>query len=241
MIFETIGIGILKAREWLKYLIQKTSDYTRVHFVFLVLSAILITLFLLMISGWVSDYSITYQITNSIIYFLCVLLYGTVLYFERNRKQIIKVNNEFKVISSPTLEQEPFQSLPLKAITSSHENIEKLYQFFSRKHLSGDLDSFQKLILLDFIDSQNKLTWIDTIPKNPNQINRQTLLEFLSQIFSGFENLDNQCIRRFVASFFQDHNGNELKISSKNVSDWRSNQSPYLKEISRFIHQTTKG
>lgn len=241
MVFETIGIYILRTREKIKLFLYDLLNMLRSQMGAIILSAILIVLSFLLIWVWTAQDLLWVKIIYSIVYFLCFLIYSTALYFLLTKKQIKKINSEYQVMNTHKFGHESFQFHQLSAITKSQEDIKNLYLIFSKAHLKGSHDSFVNLIFLTKTRTKNKVIWIDPISKNPNQINRQTLLEFLSQLFSGFENLDNQSIRKFVAAYFQDEKGNELLISSKNISDWRSNQSIYLKDISAFIQQAIKG
>ncbi len=241
MVFETIGIYILRTREKIKLFLYDFLNMLRAQMGAIILSAILIVLSFLLIWVWTAQDLLWVKIIYSIVYFLCLLIYSTALYFVHTKRQIKKIDSEYRVVNTQKFGHVSFQFHQLSAITKSQEDIKNLYLIFSKTHLNGNHDSFANMILLKKITPKNRLIWINPISKNPNRINRQTLLEFLSQLFSGFENLDNQSIRKFVAAYFQDEKGNELLISSKNISDWRSNQSIYLKDISAFIQQAIKG
>ncbi|WP_189602971.1 hypothetical protein [Salinimicrobium marinum] len=106
-------------------------------------------------------------------------------------------------------------------------------------YLDGTFQSFQSLILLEPISSRSRLIWKDLSPKRYKQVNRQTLLEFLSQLMIGFENLENHQIKELVDHYFilRNSEGNIQTLSTKNISDWRMNKAAYLKEISRIFQQ----
>jgi len=71
--------------------------------------------------------------------------------------------------------------------------------------------------------------------KKALQVNRQTLLEFLSNLFIGFESLNNHQMVGFVEHYFILKNSSNITqhISIKNISDWRKNEAAYLREIFR--------
>ena len=94
-------------------------------------------------------------------------------------------------------------------------------------------------MLLEPISIKERLEWKDLSPKGPKQVNRQTLLEFLSHLLAGFENLENNQILELVDHYFIliNSSGIEQTLSTKNISDWRINKAAYLKEISQLFQQ----
>ncbi|WP_128761700.1 hypothetical protein [Leeuwenhoekiella aestuarii] len=128
----------------------------------------------------------------------------------------------------------------LNSIVVGVDQIQRVFVLFSESYFEGDYKSFESLLLLKYLKEKPPIVWIDQNPNNPTKINRQTLLEFLSQVFFGFENLTNLKIVEFTNYYFiiKDHKGKLLRISTKNVSDWRNNRSPYLQRISVLLSQT---
>ncbi|SFN90483.1 hypothetical protein [Salegentibacter flavus] len=127
-----------------------------------------------------------------------------------------------------------FQQINLNSIPLTEVQANAIFKAFSGKYLTGNYQSFQSLILMEPVPARNRLEWKDLSPKRPKQVNRQTLLEFLSHLLIGFENLDNHQMILFVEHYFALKNpaGIEQHLSSKNISDWRNNKATYLKEIS---------
>jgi hypothetical protein len=132
---------------------------------------------------------------------------------------------------------EKFQHFNLTSIALTQVQASAIFNEFSGKYLHGKHQSFQSLILLKPVSNRNRLVWKDLSPKRPKQVNRQTLLEFLSHLISGFENLDNHQMIQLADHYFILKNsvGTTQTLSTKNVSNWRTNKAPYLDEISRLI------
>ncbi|MCB7481592.1 hypothetical protein [Christiangramia sediminis] len=126
----------------------------------------------------------------------------------------------------------------IKAIALTEVQTEKLFREFSKQYLSGSYQSFWALTALTPIPPNKRLIWIDTSPKRPKEVNRQSLLEFLNQLLIGFKNLENQQMIDLARHYFILKNpaGKEqLHLSTKNISDWRTNEAPYLQDISRLF------
>jgi hypothetical protein len=132
---------------------------------------------------------------------------------------------------------EKFQNLNLTSISLTRVQASAIFNEFSGNYLHGKYQSFQSLILLKPVSSRNRLVWKDLSPKRPKQVNRQTLLEFLSHLMSGFENLDNHQMIQLADHYFilKNSAGTTQTLSTKNISNWRTNKAPYLDEISRLI------
>ena len=136
-------------------------------------------------------------------------------------------------------ESKKLQDLNLEALQLTTAQKEHIFKAFSRNYLNGHYQSFQSLLLLQPIAKKQRLEWRHSSAKKPKQVNRQTLLEFLSQLIPGFENLENHQMIELVDQYFILKNSAGIKqnLSSKNISDWRTNKAPYLKEISRIFQQ----
>ncbi|MGA9325639.1 MAG: hypothetical protein WBV47_06305 [Salegentibacter sp.] len=136
-------------------------------------------------------------------------------------------------------ESKKLQDHNLTAISLTALQQEHIFNDFCRNYLNGSYQSFQSLLLLQPIPKKKRLEWIHTSAKRPKQVNRQTLLEFLSQLIIGFENLENHQMIDLVEDYFilKNSAGIQQHLSSKNISDWRMNKASYLKEISRIFQQ----
>ncbi|MDT0642266.1 hypothetical protein RM553_05410 [Zunongwangia sp. F363] len=143
----------------------------------------------------------------------------------------VYIHNDHEVEKLPHLN---LKAIPLTTLQKKH-----IFEAFSLNFLSGSYQSFQSLVLLNPISEKDRLEWKDASPKRPKQVNRQSLLEFLSQLMIGFENLENHQMMEYVNYYFilKNSEGNNQNLSSKNISDWRTNKAPYLKEISRLFQQ----
>lgn len=240
MIFERIGIFIIKVRDLgtkLRYTGGKAINSQLAQIFF---SSILIILTVLLFSIWSisgSKYPLVLKIIFTVIYFFAISVYSTGLYFFLSKKHIRNVDGKLTVehLERNSISNSDFGAI--QAIALTDEQIKNLFNSFSGNFLSGNIQSFRRLIHLKTVEAGDRLEWIDGIPKNPKQVNRQTLLEFLSQLFQGFENLNNHQIIFFVEHYFtlKDPVGTQQILSTKNISDWRMNKAAYLKEISRLF------
>ena len=246
MIFERIAIFIFRSREQTAILFQKGKNSVNSQLVQILFSAILIFLTAFLISVWSSSealYSLLIKISFTLIYLLCVAAYSTGLYFYLTKKRINNINGQLTVIHSGKAGGRVPDFTSIRAISLTDNQMNDLFLSFSESRLEGSSSSFKNLINLQAIDPAERLKWIDPIPRNPKMINRQTLLEFLSQLFSGFENLENEEMIRFISYYFviEQPNGTELLVSTKNISDWRMNKASYLKEISQVFQKHLRG
>ena len=246
MIFERIAIFIFRSREHTAILFQQGKNLVDSQLVQIIFSSILIFLTAFLISVWSASevlYPVLVKISFTVLYLLCLAAYSTGLYFYLSKKHISNVNGQLTVIDSGKagIEIPDFNSI--RAISMTDNQTNSLFLSFSENRLVGSSSSFENLIHLQAIDPADRLKWIDPIPRNPKQINRQTLLEFLSQLFSGFENLENEEMIRFVSYYFtiEHPSGTELFMSTKNISDWRMNKASYLKEISQVFQKHLRG
>ncbi|MCZ2845639.1 MAG: hypothetical protein O2U61_03960 [Candidatus Bathyarchaeota archaeon] len=130
-----------------------------------------------------------------------------------------------------------FQHFNLKVIPLTNVQANAVFKAFSVKYLGGSYHSFNSLIRLEPVSNEDRLEWKDASPKRPELVNRQTLLEFLSHLLVGFENLENHQMIVLVEHYFilKSPAGIEQNLSSKNISDWRINKAAYLKEVSRLF------
>jgi hypothetical protein len=142
---------------------------------------------------------------------------------------------EVYTLNDPGLEK--FQHFNLTSIPLTEVQTSAIFNEFSENYLHGKYQSFQSLLLLKPVSYRNRLVWKDLSPKSTKQVNRQTLLEFLSHMLIGFETLDNYQMILFVEHYFilKNPKAIEQHVSTKNISDWRTNEAPYLEEISRLI------
>jgi len=136
-------------------------------------------------------------------------------------------------------ESKKVDHLNLKPIPLTEVQGSTIFEAFSEKHFRGDYQTFQALIQLKPIPQLKRLAWTDSSPKLPKQVNRQTLLEFLNQLLIGFKNLENQQMMELAHHYFvlKNSEGIEQTLSTKNISDWKNNQSAYLENISGLFKQ----
>lgn len=126
----------------------------------------------------------------------------------------------------------PFRNLQT-AFTSEKEAT-KIYERFSHEgYIKTDIASFLAFVNLE--TPIKRIVWQDKIERQPKRINRQSLIEFVSNLVIGFESLENKQIISLIDRYFCNPSNQAIKISSKNVTDWRNNDSPYLRKISNLI------
>lgn len=246
MIFEKIGLFIFRTRKQATILFQLGKSSVDSQLVQILFSAVLIFLSVLLVSIWNASetvYPLLIKIIFTIVYLLCLAVYSTGLYFFLSKKHISNKDGQFTVIRSGKAGGQFPDFNSIRAISLTDEQINSLFLSFSEIRLKGSCSSFKNMIGLKTIDPTERLKWIDPIPRNPKQVNRQTLLEFLSQLFSGFENLENETMIRFVSYYFtiEHPGGTEFFVSTKNISDWRMNKASYLKEISQVFQKHLRG
>lgn len=219
-----------KFRYFYHYLLRETD--TQLGQIFFTCCFLILTALLFYV--WFTAYPLWLKIGYTVIYLLSSLFCISAVYFILKQKRI---SNSMKVYTLHDMEPEEFIHFNLKSISLSEAQADTVFKAFSGKYLNGNYQSFQALIQTKPVSSRNRLEWIDLSPKRPKQVNRQTLLEFLSQLLIGFENLDNHQMILFVEQYFCLKNpaGMEQHLSTKNISDWRNNKSPYLKEISHIF------
>ncbi|MDT0644205.1 hypothetical protein RM553_15315 [Zunongwangia sp. F363] len=239
MFFERVAIFTLQLRAKLaafsKYMLRETNS----QFVHLVLTCIFSFATMVLLYVWIIHFPLWLQLGYSAIYILIGILCATIFYFHITNKKIRINPDGMEVVTSEKYESRKFQQLNLKAIPLTPLQKKHIFDAFYLNYLKGSYQSFQCLVLLNPISEKDRLKWKDASPKRPKQVNRQTLLEFLSQLMIGFENLENQQIMEFVNYYFvlQNSEGASQHLSSKNISDWRMNKASYLKEISRIFQQ----
>lgn len=186
---------------------------------------------------WTTTYPLWFKIGFTTIYLVSSLFCISVIYFILKRKRIRTSSNTMEVYTLLDPRVESFQHLNLKCIPLTEVQAKAIFNAFAGKYLHGNFQSFQSLVQLKHVSYRNRLVWKDFSPKKPQQVNRQTLLEFLSHLLIGFENLDNHQMILLVEHYFtlQNPEAIEQQISSKNISDWRINEAPYLDEISLLL------
>ncbi len=239
MFLERIAIFTLQVRAKLqtliKFLLRETdSQVGQIFF-----TCCLFFLTGLLIYTWLVPSALWVKLSFSFIYILSLLLIVTAIHFILQRKRIRKNINVMEVYIVSDQEQENFQKLHLNSIALTEVQAKAIFTDLSVKYISGTYKSFQSLILLKAVPFKERLIWKDLSPKGPKQVNRQTLLEFLSNLLAGFENLENHQIMELVNHYFilRNASGTEQTLSTKNISDWRMNKAAYLKEISQLFQQ----
>ncbi|WP_155827733.1 hypothetical protein [Gillisia sp. JM1] len=156
------------------------------------------------------------------------------MYFHITQKRVRKNSNTLEVFS---LAEDEIKKFDLNAIPLNEVQVNNIFKAFSENHLSGDYQTFQAFIQLKPVSRLKRLVWKDSSNKLPKQVNRQTLLEFLSQILEGFENLENQQMKELTNYYFilKNSEGKELTFSTKNIYDWKNNKAAYLENISALL------
>lgn len=239
MFLERIAVFTLLVRAKLLALIsylQREAD-SQLGQIFFTCSFIFLTGLLLY--TWTTAYALWIKISFTIVYLVSSLFCFSAIYFIVKRKRIRTSSKTFEVYSLNDNSLGTIQQLNLKAISLNKVQADAVFKAFSVKYLDGTYYSFQSLILLKPVSSRKRLVWKDLSPKRAKQVNRQTLLEFLSQLMIGFETLENNQIKELVDHYFilRNSEGSTQTLSTKNISDWRMNKAAYLKEISRLFQK----
>jgi hypothetical protein len=237
MFLERIAILTLQVRAKLftliNYLLRETgSQLGQIFF-----TCCLIFLTGLLLYTWTIAYALWFKISFTIIYLVSSLLCISAIHFIINRKRIRNRSDILEVYSLKDEDSKEFQHFNLKAIPLTNVQANAVFKAFSVKYLGGSYHSFNSLIRLEPVSNEDRLEWKDASPKRPELVNRQTLLEFLSHLLVGFENLENHQMIVLVEHYFilKSPAGIEQNLSSKNISDWRINKAAYLKEVSRLF------
>ncbi len=236
MILERFAVFTLKVRakllEFYKYLLLETESQ---------MGQIFFTLCLFFLTGllwyvWTIAYPLWLKIGFTAIYLVSALFCISALYFILKRKRIRTSSTTMEVYTLVDPGAEKFQ---LTSIQLTKVQTSAIFNEFSENYLHGNYHSFQSLILLKSVSNRNRLIWKDRSPNRPKQVNRQTLLEFLSQLIIGFENLDNYQMIQLADHYFilKNSAGTTQALSTKNVSNWRKNKAPYLDKISWLIQK----
>lgn len=139
--------------------------------------------------------------------------------------RIFNKQNEINVFNN-------FSSLDL-----SNESIESIYNSLNDEgYIKGELESFKLMVNNEPLEKCSKIIWNDYRGK---KLNKQTLIELLSNIFPNLDHSSNIEIIDFINKYFVDSNSKSLfkniKNPSKIVTDWRNNESKYLNEVSTII------
>ncbi|GHA23014.1 hypothetical protein GCM10007103_00090 [Salinimicrobium marinum] len=239
MFLERIAVFTLQVRAKVltlfHYLLRETdSQLGQIFF-----TCCLIFLTWLLLYTWITAYALWFKISFTIVYLVSSLLCVTAIYFIVKRKRIRTSSKTLQVYTLNDDSLGTMQQFNLKAIALTNVQADAVFKAFSVKYLDGTFQSFQSLIHLKPVSLRKRLVWKDLSPKRAKQVNRQTLLEFLSQLMIGFENLENNQIKELVDHYFILKNpvGSTQTLSTKNISDWRTNKAAYLKEISKIFQQ----
>ena len=239
MFLERFAVFTLQIRakllEFYNYVLQETDS--QLGQIFFTCCFILLTGLLLY--TWSMAYALWLKIGFTFVYLICSLLCITAIYFIIKRKRIRTSSKTFEVYTLTDNTPGTIQQLNLKAIALTNAQANAIFTAFSVTYLDGTFQSFQSLVLLESTSTRSRLIWKDLSPKRSRQVNRQTLLEFLSQLMIGFETLENSQIKELVDHYFilRNSEGSIQTLSTKNISDWRMNKATYLKEISRIFQQ----
>ncbi len=237
MFLERIAIFTLQVREkmetFLNSLIRETNS--QIGQIFFVCCLLFLTG--LLFYAWAIPSALWIKILSSLIYISSSLLCISAIHFITKRKRIRKNSNALEVYTLPKDESKKFDHLNLQTIPLTEVQATNVFEAFSEKHWSGDYKAFQALTQLQPVSQIKRLVWTDSSPKLPKQVNRQTLLEFLSQLLTGFENLENQQMIELANYYFvlKNSEGIEKTLSTKNISDWKNNKAAYLEKISGLL------
>lgn len=234
MFLERVAILSLQAKEKLETFLNSLIRETNSQIGPLLFMACFLILTLLLYYVWLTPYAFWAQIVFTFIYILCLLICASVMYFHITQKRVRKNSNTLEVFS---LAEDEIKKFDLNAIPLNEVQVNNIFKAFSENHLSGDYQTFQAFIQLKPVSRLKRLVWKDSSYKLPKQVNRQTLLEFLSQILVGFENLENQQMIELTNYYFilKNSEGKELTFSTKNIYDWKNNKSAYLENISALL------
>ncbi|MBK5194019.1 MAG: hypothetical protein JJE07_12585 [Flavobacteriaceae bacterium] len=237
MVLERFAVFTLQLRakllEFYHYLLRETESQ---------LGQIFFTCCFFFLTGliwyiWTIAYPLWFKIGFTAIYMVSALFSISAMYFilKRKRIRISRNTTEVYTLNDPGLEK--FQNLNLTSIALTQVQASAIFNEFTENYLNGNFLSFQSLILLKPVSNRNRLVWKNLSPKRPKQVNRQTLLEFLSHLMIGFENLNNHQMIQLADHYFilKNSAGTTQILSTKNITNWRNNKAPYLKEISRLI------
>ncbi len=237
MFLERIAIFTLQLKEKLETFLNFLMRETKTQIVPLLFLGCFLFLTLTLYYVWIFSALLWIKVIFSIIYFLCFLICVSVIYFQLKRKRIRRNSNSFEVYYLTEDESKKFDHLNLVSIPLTEVQASKIFKAFSEKYWNGDFQAFQSLTQLTPVAPIKRLVWKDSSPKLPKQVNRQTLLEFLSQLLTGFENLENQQMIELANYYFvlKNSDGIEKTISTKNISDWKKNDASYLDNISDLI------
>ncbi len=234
MFLERIAIFSLQAKEKLETFLNSLIRETNSQIGPLLFLVCVLLLTLLLYYVWITPYAFWVKIIVSIIYLLCLLICASIIYFHITQKRVRKNSNTLEVFS---LAEDEIKKFDLNAIPLNEVQVNNIFNAFSENHLSGDYQTFRAFIQLKPVSRMKRLVWTDSSYKLPKQVNRQTLLEFLSQILVGFENLENQQMIELTNYYFilKNSEGKELTFSTKNIYDWKNNKSAYLENISALL------
>lgn len=237
--FESLAIFFLKTNTVIKKAFGSIINAVNSQQIQIFFTVIILFLTSLLVLAW-NNLSILGRFALAIVYGFILLFTFSTLYFFVKKKRFHQIGNKWEVLDNFEVRHD-FNNL--KTIPLNEVAIRNLYMLFSEKHLEGSFQTFVQLLELGKIDRSERLEWSDKNPNNPKQINRQTLLEFLSQILTGFENLTNKSIADFCDYYFiiRGQSDKAVKITSKNVSDWRTNRSPYLLGVSKLVSRAING
>ena len=240
MFLERFAIFTLQLRAKLKtFLISLIRDTNSQIGPLLFLGCIfLLTLALYYV--WIFSSSLWIKLIFSIIYLLCFLFCISAIYFHIKQKRVRKNSNTLEVYTLSKGGLENFHTHNIEVIAITKVQAEKIFNEFSKQYFIGNYQSFRALSKLKSIPPQERLIWIDTSPKRPKEVNRQSLLEFLNQLLIDFKKLENQQMIDLAQHYFILKNpaGKELSLSTKNISDWRINEATYLKDISTLFQRS---
>lgn len=166
--------------------------------------------------------NILFLITSMTMLFFCHFSWDKKFY----KTFIPVIQNKFRTILKPSY------------LINESDKGEAIFQrFLDGKYLEGDFFQFEAMLNLsnNFDVHNDKIIWIHKSRNNKSVINRQTLVEFLSIIYDGFENLGNKEIVEFCKKYFCLEGQKEFEISSKNVTDWKENKTKSIRDVSNLI------
>ncbi len=242
MILERFAVCTLQVRAKLLNIYNNLLQETESQLGQIFFTCCLFFLTGLLLYVWTMAYPLWLKIGFTSIYLVSSLFCISAMYFILKRKRIRISSNTIEVYTLNDPGAEKFQNFEITSISLTKVQAGGIFNEFSEDYLRGTYQSFQSLLLLKPVSSRNRLVWKDLSPKSTKQVNRQTLLEFLSHMLIGFETLDNHQMILLVEHYFilKNPKAVEQHVATKNISDWRNNDAPYLEEISRLIQKHLK-
>lgn len=169
------------------------------------------------------------ELAFQIIILLLIFLSSLLQYFTWTKsfaKQLIPAANRI---------YKRFTTEVMVAIAKDDKTIKRLYKALHNSYIDCSLDSFIYLIKQTPIENNSKIIWIDKVNTRKDLTNKQTLLEFVFQIFPGVystkeEQLSRKSLKKIIAEYFVQADNKQIAISDSNINQWQAkNTTPKMK------------